>query len=1341
MAKSKNSKILAMALCASVMAGIYATPVMAADEDVNVIEGKLTVVKNEDSVYFLGEGTLKLNGSDIAAALSDIDLNVKSVAAGTISATDDVKVGTYSLKSIGANTAGIVRQDVNGTVGKTEIEGTLVVNGNTKVISNASATFVVDGNGNITDVGNVKSNGVVTSKELHVEGQSGSFNVADVTNGSESNTMIYVQDGQNNDTLRIDTQTGNLATKGEVRVGEGAFVANNTGIAVGVDKFAVDAATGNVATKGEVRAGEGAFVANNTGIAVGKNFAVNAANGGVQAVEYKVNDNNVLNASGLKATKVTADSGTIGKVEIADGKVDGVDVSELGTNVGVLNTKTQNIDAANTDSSKTTFNGSVIADSFKTQNNKFYVTADGAMVAANGNFKVANDGTTTATNFVTTSGADLNQVSGNTAAITRTQNENGVYKTTVSDRLYVDSITQNTGGFWISDNGQASLSRGQVMIDYNGNITLESKVAGQGNIILSDGATVDGVDVSELDKTVSGTTVDIRELQDKTQNMWAGKNYTTFKGSLSTEGSISAGNGAVQLRGNWGQEAAIDLKDAEGNYSTLTATKLGTINNVIDDEGNVEGTTVKTASGADLDEVNSRTQNMTAESGVTNFTGDVAVEGGFSAANGLFTLDNDGSIYARQDDATFNFDANNVSLANAGNSLSITDNQMTLSSGANSQLVLNHEGLNYNNDAFTVAENGTVRIHGDKYITLNADTGVVNAANFETGQYNLNSIGESLTTLKGEFDTTNANVAGIKRTGSDEEGWTTTVEEATSFNEDGMVIGDNAIVANADGSFSAANGLFDVSSDGIVTINNPDPFGDKVQIGAGLISVGETEINGFGVVTPYVEATSGEIGGVEIDGGLVDGVDVSEIGDMVAADGTLGGITREDRLENITGLDTTVIEGTLSVNEEAVGLFDDSLTFNYGTTGSEPVVNVSGKLNFVNGADVSFGYTNNDNVFTSTNLEELANKLDDVYGRTEHISVDENGNTTISSPSGDTTLTVADDGVKVNGNGEIGGDAAVDGSLTVGDTEGSQTIIEDNTVNTGTVNANEGNFAEKVTIGTEGNQTVIEGGTITTGETTITNTGITVGNGENATSITNDTVKAQNGYFDNIKANTGTIGGVEMKDGNISAESGTIGNTTINNEGVSIADSTIISDHDVVVNSGKEDQVSLVDVGNRVGNLEQGLSDINNRVDHLEDRIDKVGAMAAAIANLRTMGYDPAAPTEVAVGLGQYRDETGAALGLFHYPNRDFMLSLSVSTSGDEVMGGIGATWKFGRKSPEKVAEIKKAQAEADVRRAEAQKLAKAEELKEAAREAKIKAQQERHAKLAAERAAQAEAK
>ena len=181
------------------------------------------------------------------------------------------------------------------------------------------------------------------------------------------------------------------------------------------------------------------------------------------------------------------------------------------------------------------------------------------------------------------------------------------------------------------------------------------------------------------------------------------------------------------------------------------------------------------------------------------------------------------------------------------------------------------------------------------------------------------------------------------------------------------------------------------------------------------------------------------------------------------------------------------------------------------------------------------------------------------------------------------------------------------------------------------------------------------------------------------------------------------------------------------------ADTNYISGATDMVEADQRLDAAISDVSTRVDGIE-------NRVDGLEDRIDKVGAMSAAIANLRTMGYDPAAPTEIAVGVGQYRDETGMALGLFHYPNRDFMLSLSVSTSGDEYMGGIGATWKFGRKSPEKVAEIKKAQAEADERRAEEAKLAKAEEMKKAAKEAKVQAQMERHAKMAAERAAQAEA-
>ena len=139
------------------------------------------------------------------------------------------------------------------------------------------------------------------------------------------------------------------------------------------------------------------------------------------------------------------------------------------------------------------------------------------------------------------------------------------------------------------------------------------------------------------------------------------------------------------------------------------------------------------------------------------------------------------------------------------------------------------------------------------------------------------------------------------------------------------------------------------------------------------------------------------------------------------------------------------------------------------------------------------------------------------------------------------------------------------------------------------------------------------------------------------------------------------------------------------------------------------------------------VSRLDSKIDKLDARVEKVGAMAAAIANLHTMGYDPEAPTEIAVGVGQYRDKTGMALGAFHYPSRDFMLSFSVSTAGDEYMGGIGATWKFGRKTPE---ELRQAEAE----KAAKAKLAKAEAAKQAAKDARVAAQQKRHAEMLAAR-------
>ena len=134
---------------------------------------------------------------------------------------------------------------------------------------------------------------------------------------------------------------------------------------------------------------------------------------------------------------------------------------------------------------------------------------------------------------------------------------------------------------------------------------------------------------------------------------------------------------------------------------------------------------------------------------------------------------------------------------------------------------------------------------------------------------------------------------------------------------------------------------------------------------------------------------------------------------------------------------------------------------------------------------------------------------------------------------------------------------------------------------------------------------------------------------------------------------------------------------------------------------------------------------MDSKIDKLDNRVEKVGAMAAAIANLHTMGYDPAAPTEVAVGVGQYRDKTGLALGAFHYPNRDVMVSFSISTAGEEYMAGVGATWKFGRKSPE-------AMLKAEKEKAARKKLAQETAAKKAAEDAAVAVQQAKHSEMLA---------
>ena len=106
------------------------------------------------------------------------------------------------------------------------------------------------------------------------------------------------------------------------------------------------------------------------------------------------------------------------------------------------------------------------------------------------------------------------------------------------------------------------------------------------------------------------------------------------------------------------------------------------------------------------------------------------------------------------------------------------------------------------------------------------------------------------------------------------------------------------------------------------------------------------------------------------------------------------------------------------------------------------------------------------------------------------------------------------------------------------------------------------------------------------------------------------------------------------------------------------------------------DAVNVSQLNASNANTSQAINQIAGEVQH-------VGAHAAAMAALKPIQYDPLEPTQVMAGVGNYRGETAAALGLAHYTNENTMFNVGVSVGGNHNMVNAGVTHKFGY-SPEK---------------------------------------------------------
>ena len=90
------------------------------------------------------------------------------------------------------------------------------------------------------------------------------------------------------------------------------------------------------------------------------------------------------------------------------------------------------------------------------------------------------------------------------------------------------------------------------------------------------------------------------------------------------------------------------------------------------------------------------------------------------------------------------------------------------------------------------------------------------------------------------------------------------------------------------------------------------------------------------------------------------------------------------------------------------------------------------------------------------------------------------------------------------------------------------------------------------------------------------------------------------------------------------------------------------------------------------------IASLGGQVSRLDNRIDRVGAGAAALAALHPLDYDPEVKWDFAAGYGNYRGANAVAVGAFYRPNEDVMFSVGGSMGGGENMVNAGVSFKLG---------------------------------------------------------------
>lgn len=1221
-----------------------------------------------------------------------------------------IKIGTDGKIIIGTSSSAY---DTNGFYagGDDYTEAKAAIDGINGKIKGANGAFGVDDNGNVTTTGGIKGKDITASGKLTVD--------SDATVGGNL--------GVTGDT----TLKGKLDVTGDTTVG-GNLHANKNAFVKGM--LTVD---GNIEGKGALK---------------GKTLGI-----GTNGSEFTVDANG--------NTTVGGTLGVTGKTTLKDElQVD--KTATFGTAVG----------------SKTVIKGDQVAtgriETDATQASKIggvtlhngQITAEGMTI--NGtidleNLKVKNELTVGTNTKITEGTLQLGTAEDNKLTAEKLANINQ----TIKANRVIDATSATIGGVEINGGNVTATGtvQGQTIYDgvgaklENGKIT--AKEGQIGNVTISAAGEVTGVKSIEastfkVDEDnylnnngitakgghIGGAVIDATTLTVGVTKLDGTEGITTNKlkiGDMALTGTgLNTGTNDFQVNGVTFNQGKVTAQADKGFVAGTSSFKEGSL--IVDANNKLEATsgltTEKATVNGNLDVTGKATfgtagkqttiegnvittDTLKANKLILGASGDTTVEvdkdGSLKAANGKFAVDKDGALKAangafnvdKDGKTTFTKDADNLSSINGGN---IWAKATDIADNTSSELTHDYKGLHIKGnksgqksafDFDTASGIGTFTGQDNSTVTINGSAIRSEKIDGTAGKLD----GENLTLYKDPNNQTTMSAGKATFTGAAGEkgGKVTTINGGTistdTLNVERINLGEDILDSNGNphgsnlsmdkqGNFSAAGGNFKVTG------------GSGADKGAFTNTVGNTTLQtgttGASMKFNNTAATDGVTSEVTVEANKAT-VAAGEKASFVATTDNGGTATITGGTQTVTTTD----KGTVFENSAHKTAFVDN-----GATNT-----------IINGNEITTGKITTDQLVITGKGNADGNGGSIAFGGNGTIKSDINdGTANGKNTSFETTL----DGVNTK---------VTNGTTT--------------TENKVTAEGNSNTVKQDDTHKSEFNQGLTSiGGVVTNGEIKVAQ------KLDGATGLLTNEVTDANGSSKLEQSGTGLTYTDSANAGNatrIDSSDVSIGSATNDKDRINLSDLGQIDDLDQEIRDNEVYKNNETAVGGinaeaairrgEVERLDNRISEevtrLDGRINDVSDRVNKVGAMAAAIASLKSIGYDPQAPSEFSIGLGQYKGETGVAMGFFHYPNKNFMINVSLSTAGGETMGGIGATWRFGHKSPQKLLEEQREE-QAKKELAAAEKYQAAAKLaKEAQERAEYAAKLARQAQVSADNA------